>query len=307
MVGVTKIQRGNAGYWLAAVAEGGDDYYTKPGEAPGEWIGDLAADLALAGEVDAASYSQILEGTDPISGSQLLKRPDTRYRQRPDGTEKRIEPVLGYDVRFSAPKSVSILYALGDEATRERVVAILNDAVREGVAHLEQNACYVQRGEGGKELERGTGFVGMAFRHRMSRAGDPALQRGRRSAHDHGRPQLAGGVGHCGAGGKAGDACRGGLVEDVVADQLPEYAIKRAMEHLRREHGGLGMHGVLVARQPAVGDPRLDRAGDDQYRVRTGARRGRRRVLRADGRNDHQARKGGGRAEHALGKDDDGD
>ena len=87
MVGVTKIQRGNAGYWLAAVAEGGDDYYTKPGEAPGEWIGDLAADLALAGEVDAASYSQILEGTDPISGSQLLKRPDTRYRQRPDGTE----------------------------------------------------------------------------------------------------------------------------------------------------------------------------------------------------------------------------
>ena len=175
MVGVTKIQRGNAGYWLAAVAEGGDDYYTKPGEAPGEWIGDLAADLALAGEVDAASYSQILEGTDPISGSQLLKRPDTRYRQRPDGTEKRIEPVLGYDVRFSAPKSVSILYALGDEATRERVVAILNDAVREGVAHLEQNACYVQRGEGGKELERGTGFVGMAFRHRMSRAGDPAL------------------------------------------------------------------------------------------------------------------------------------
>jgi hypothetical protein len=36
MVGVTKIQLGNAGYWLAAVAEGGEDYYTKPGEAPGE-------------------------------------------------------------------------------------------------------------------------------------------------------------------------------------------------------------------------------------------------------------------------------
>ena len=42
MVGVTKIQRGNANYWIEAVAEGGDDYYTKPGEAPGEWVGELA-------------------------------------------------------------------------------------------------------------------------------------------------------------------------------------------------------------------------------------------------------------------------
>lgn len=175
MVGVTKIQRGNAGYWLAAVAEGGDDYYTKPGEAPGEWIGELAADLELAGRVDAESYSAILEGRDPTSGRQLLRRPETRYRPRPDGTEKRIEPVLGYDVRFSAPKSVSILYALGDEATRARVVNVLNEAVGQGLAHLEHEACFVQRGKGGHRIERGDGFVGMAFRHRMSRAGDPAL------------------------------------------------------------------------------------------------------------------------------------
>lgn len=175
MVGVTKIQRGNAGYWLAAVAEGGDDYYTKPGEAPGEWIGGLAADLELAGQVDAAGYSAILDGRDPTSGLQLVKRPDTRYRQRPDGTEKRVEPVLGYDVRFSAPKSVSLLYALGDEKTRARILPVVNEAVRQGLAHLEAEACMVQRGKGGARIERGTGFVGMAFRHRMSRAGDPAL------------------------------------------------------------------------------------------------------------------------------------
>ncbi len=175
MVGVTKIQRGNAGYWLAAVAEGGDDYYNKPGEAPGEWIGELAAELELSGQVDAESYSAILEGTDPTSGEQLVKRPDTRYRLRPDGTEKRVEPVLGYDVRFSAPKSVSILYALGDEATRARVLSVVNEAVREGLAHLEDEACMVQRGKGGARIERGQGFVGMAFRHRMSRSGDPAL------------------------------------------------------------------------------------------------------------------------------------
>lgn len=175
MVGVTKIQRGNAGYWLAAVAEGGEDYYTKPGEAPGEWVGQLAPELELYGQVDAAAYTAILEGRDPRDGKQLLHRPETRYRLRPDGSEKRVEPVLGYDVRFSAPKSVSILYALGDEATRERIVAILNEAVRQGLAHLEHEACFVQRGKGGHRIERGEGFVGMAFRHRMSRAGDPAL------------------------------------------------------------------------------------------------------------------------------------
>ena len=30
---------------IEAVAEGGEDYYTKPGEKPGEWMGELAAEL----------------------------------------------------------------------------------------------------------------------------------------------------------------------------------------------------------------------------------------------------------------------
>ncbi|MEZ5078116.1 MAG: MobF family relaxase [Solirubrobacterales bacterium] len=175
MVGVTKIQRGNAGYWLAAVAEGGEDYYNKPGEAPGEWVGTLARDLGLSGQVDAAAYTAILDGRDPTSGAQLLKRPATKVHELPDGTTKRKEAVLGFDVRFSAPKSVSILYALGDEATRARVLEIVNEAVRQGIGHLEHQACFVRRGDGGGEVERGRGFAGMAFRHRMSRAGDPAL------------------------------------------------------------------------------------------------------------------------------------
>ncbi|HET8956167.1 MAG TPA: MobF family relaxase [Solirubrobacterales bacterium] len=175
MVGVTKIQRGNANYWLSAVAEGGEDYYTKPGEAPGQWIGELAEELGLAGQVDAAGYGAILEGRDPATGRTLLERPETRFRERPDGTQKAIEPVLGYDVRFSAPKSVSLLYALSSEHTQKRIVAVVNEAVRQGIAHLEAEACMVQRGKGGARIERGQGFVGMAFRHRMSRAGDPAL------------------------------------------------------------------------------------------------------------------------------------
>lgn len=175
MVGVTKIQRGNADYWLNAVAQGGDDYYTKPGEAPGEWVGELADELGLSGQVDAEAYAAILEGRDPLSGDQLVQRPPTRVYTRPDGSQRRAEPVLGYDVRFSAPKSVSLLYALGDSDIRGRVLRVLDDAVRQGITHLESEACMVQRGKGGMRIEAGDGFVGMAFRHRMSRAGDPAL------------------------------------------------------------------------------------------------------------------------------------
>ncbi len=158
MVGVTKIQRGNASYWLNAVAEGGDDYYTKPGEAPGEWVGDLAAELGLAGQVDADAYAAILEGRDPVSGDQLLRRPATKVYVRPDGSERRAEPVLGYDVRFSAPKSVSLIYALGDEEIRARLLAVYDQAVREGLAHLQAQACLVARGNGGTRIERGRGL-----------------------------------------------------------------------------------------------------------------------------------------------------
>ena len=48
-------------------------------------------------------------------------------------------------------------------------------AVAEAIRYLEQSACFVQRGRGGSPIEPGPGFVAMAFRHRSSRAGDPAL------------------------------------------------------------------------------------------------------------------------------------
>jgi conjugative relaxase-like TrwC/TraI family protein len=175
MVGVTKIGRRNAGYWLAAVREGGDDYYTKPGEAPGEWMGTLAAQLDLAGEVDGEDYGAVLAGKHPGTGQVLVTRPKPRTYLDAEGRERKAEPTLGYDVRFSAPKSVSILYAVGSPEVRAAALRAHNAAVAEGLAYLERTACWVARGEGGKQLEPGAGFIGMAFLHRSSRAGDPAL------------------------------------------------------------------------------------------------------------------------------------
>jgi conjugative relaxase-like TrwC/TraI family protein len=175
MVGVTKIGPRNANYWINAVAEGGEDYYTKPGEAPGEWMGELAAELGLEGEVEPDAYAAILAGEHPGTAEALVERPAPRKFKDAEGRERRLDPILGYDVRFSAPKSVSLLYAVGSPEVRAAILRAHDEAVRQAVGYLERHACYVQRGHGGKRIEPGAGFVAMAFRHRSSRAGDPAL------------------------------------------------------------------------------------------------------------------------------------
>ena len=172
---MTKIGRGNAKYWIEAVAEGGEDYYTKPGERPGRWIGDLAADIGLDGEVDRDAYFRLLAAEHPIDGRTLVRRLPARVFVDASGRTRRKEPILGHDVRFSAPKSVSLLWAIGSPAVQREVEEAVDHAVRAAYAHLQREACFVQRGKGGTAIERGAGFVGMAFLHRSSRAGDPAL------------------------------------------------------------------------------------------------------------------------------------
>jgi conjugative relaxase-like TrwC/TraI family protein len=175
VVGITKIGRANANYWIEAVAEGGEDYYTKPGEAPGEWMGELAAEMGLSGEVDRDSYAAVLAGQHPVSGKTLVARPEPRKFTDADGRERRLDPILGYDIRFAAPKSVSLLYAVGSPEVRAAVLRAHDHAVAEATGYLERTACFVRRGRGGEQLEAGAGFLAMAFRHRSSRAGDPAL------------------------------------------------------------------------------------------------------------------------------------
>jgi conjugative relaxase-like TrwC/TraI family protein len=175
MVGVTKIGKANANYWIEAVAEGGDDYYTKPGEAPGQWMGDLAKELGLSGEVDRAEYTAILAGKHPKTGQVLVKRPEPRTYVDATGKKRKVEPILGYDIRFSAPKSVSLLWAIGSEDVQATILRAHNHAIGEALGYLERHACFVRRGKGGAEIEPGEGFISMSFLHRSSRAGDMAL------------------------------------------------------------------------------------------------------------------------------------
>lgn len=149
-------------YYTQAVAKGREDYYAGHGEAPGQWLGSAAGILYAEGEVSEADLATLFQRRDPRTGDQLGRAPTRRS-------------VSGFDLTFSAPKSVSILYAIGDKRVSASAREAHDAAVRETLAYLEGTACQTRRGANGVKRLLGKGFVAAAFRHRTTRAGDPLL------------------------------------------------------------------------------------------------------------------------------------
>jgi conjugative relaxase-like TrwC/TraI family protein len=83
--------------------------------------------------------------------------------------------VLGYDLTFSAPKSVSLLFGLGEPQLSGRVRNAHDEAVRQALDYIEHHACWTRRGAGGRTHLQGGRLTVATFRHRTSRAGDPQL------------------------------------------------------------------------------------------------------------------------------------
>src|ERR671911_1202401 len=160
---IAKLGVGQESYYLSKVAQGIEDYYSGKGEVPGVWIGRGAARLGLVGEVAGAELRAVLSGIDPATGQRLAGR---------EGVKR----VPGWDLTFSAPKSVSVLYALGGDGTAKEVVAAHQEAVAAGLAYLERHATVSRRRIDGEIHQvRGEGLAAAVFRHRTSRAGDPQL------------------------------------------------------------------------------------------------------------------------------------
>ncbi len=155
-----KLAAGQEGYYLNAVAHGAEEYYLGAGEVPGYWIGTGAAQLDLDGGVSDDAFVALLNGVNPLDGT-ALGRPNRRV------------PAL--DLSFSAPKSVSVAWALGGAELGREIVAAHEDAIASALGYLEREAVFVRRGHNGAERLVGGGLVGAGFRHRTSRAGDPQL------------------------------------------------------------------------------------------------------------------------------------
>ena len=83
--------------------------------------------------------------------------------------------VAGFDLTFSAPKSVSVAWALADPATRERIRAAHAKALQFVIAHAEARVFATRTGHAGAISQDVRGIVAAAFEHWDSRAGDPQL------------------------------------------------------------------------------------------------------------------------------------
>ena len=77
--------------------------------------------------------------------------------------------VPAFDLTFRPPKSVSVLWAVGELQVRREVGEAHDAAVGAALSYLEEEAGYVRRGSGGAEAVRIEGFVAAAFRHRTAR------------------------------------------------------------------------------------------------------------------------------------------
>lgn len=81
---------------------------------------------------------------------------------------------VGYDCTFSAPKSVSVLFALADPEERSKILAAHRRAVDQGLEFIE-GIVETRRGKGGKEYLDGVGLVITSCDHVSSRNLDPSL------------------------------------------------------------------------------------------------------------------------------------
>ncbi len=151
----------------SAAGQSVTDYYAATGNPPGRWLGQgldalgrVDAGIAPGSWVDEHELAAVFrDGCDPHTG-EPLGRP---------------LKVAGYDLTFTAPKSASVLWALGDEPTRRTVAAAHESAVHQAVGFVEQSVLRTRVGAGGVRQIRTRGMVAAAFDHWDSRAGDPNL------------------------------------------------------------------------------------------------------------------------------------
>ena len=142
-----------------------EDYYTQGSEAtPSRWIGSAAEALALSGPVDREDHIRTLQGFNPRTGEALVQKAgaDRRY---------------AFDLTFSAPKSVSIAWAVGTEEVKRGIEAAQDRAVEKTLAFIEEKFALGRRGSAkeGTITKEHVKLLAAVYRHGSSRELDPQI------------------------------------------------------------------------------------------------------------------------------------
>ncbi|MGX3202741.1 MobF family relaxase, partial [Klebsiella pneumoniae] len=136
-----------------------DNYYVI-GSMDERWQGKGAELLGLEGKVDKQVFTELLQGKLP-DGSDLTRIQDGVNKHRP-----------GYDLTFSAPKSVSMLAMLGGD---KRLIDAHNRAVTVALNQVESLASTRVKKDGVSETVLTGNLIIARFNHDTSRAQDPQI------------------------------------------------------------------------------------------------------------------------------------
>ncbi|MDX2378640.1 MAG: MobF family relaxase, partial [Acidimicrobiia bacterium] len=166
MLRVRPIHHGASG----AVVKYLTEYLTKAvGEPAGRWAGRQAPAFGLPAEVDADHLRALLDGTNPLTGITL----GSPFTTRETPTGKKVSSVIGFDATFSAPKTLSIMWALSGE---DGFAECHDIAVQAAVEAIEQRAATTRvRSNGSRMFLDTEGLSAAVFRQSTSRADDPQL------------------------------------------------------------------------------------------------------------------------------------
>ncbi|ELG3412770.1 conjugative transfer relaxase/helicase TraI [Salmonella enterica] len=136
-----------------------DNYYVS-GSLESRWLGDGAEKLGLKGEVANADMDAIRQGKLP-DGTDLSRMVNGVNKHR-----------SGYDLTFSAPKSVSMMILIGGDT---RLLDAWNRSVENGMKEVEK-LISARITDGGKTGTVLTGnMVAALYNHDTSRALDPQI------------------------------------------------------------------------------------------------------------------------------------
>ena len=119
-------------YLREAVAHQQLEYYTAAVSCRGAGTAPALRRSGCAVRSSTPTSQRCSAGTHPRTGEDL-------------GRHWRTQSVVAFDVAVSAPKDVSILYALGDERTRATILRIHGEGVQAAADYLQENAGWARQ------------------------------------------------------------------------------------------------------------------------------------------------------------------
>lgn len=154
-------------------------YYMKAGTPQGRWLGSgLQGISRISGDVVTKSDAKAIfdQAVHPDTGSPLgHPHGQPTVVQNSQGRTETRHAVAGFDLTFSVPKSVSVLWALSPRALQDQILQTHHDAVNATLQWLEESIIHTRAGRNGVAHLGTHGAIAAGFDHWESRAGDPQL------------------------------------------------------------------------------------------------------------------------------------